>query len=84
MTIEEIIWLDSSQLQEGAWMRRDTAIGMMDDTRQRSVGYVVEVSEVALLLARSVSAWEANDTHEMIEGALVIPLAAIVSRTELK
>lgn len=82
--VEEIVWLDSSQLESGSWMRKDTAVEMMDDTKQRTVGYVVRVSGVSLLVARSVSAYDANDTHEMIEGALVIPVAAIISRTPLE
>lgn len=65
-------------------MRKDTAIGMMDDLRQRTVGFVVEESEIAVLVARSMSDYEQTDTHEMVEGVLVIPKAAIVSRSPLR
>ena len=41
VTREEIVWLDSSQLEGGSWMRKDVAVGMMDDLRQRTVGFVV-------------------------------------------
>lgn len=81
---EEIVWLDSSQLEGGSWMRKDTAVGMMDDLRQRTVGLVVAETEIAVLVARSVSDYEQTDTHEMIEGALVIPKAAIVDRIPLQ
>ena len=64
-------------------MRLEAAVGMMDDLRQRTVGFVVEESEIAVLVARSVSDYEQTDTHEMVEGVLVIPKAAIVSRVPL-
>jgi len=64
-------------------MRKDVAVGMMDDLQQRTAGFVVAESEIAVLVARSMSDYEA-DTHEMVEGVLVIPKAAIVSRSPLK
>lgn len=82
-TVEEIVWLDSSQLEGGSWMRRELAVEMMDDLKQRTVGYVIAASDVGLLVARSLSAYDATDTHEMIEGALVIPVASVVSRVPL-
>ena len=82
--IEEITWLDSTQLEGGSWMDVDVARKMMDDLLQRTVGFLVAESKMAVTVARSISEWSDPDTVEKVEGVLVIPKQTIVERRTLR
>jgi hypothetical protein len=82
--IEEILWLDSTQLEGGSWMDVDAARKMMDDLLQRTVGFLVAESTTSVTVARSISEWSDPDTVEKVEGVLVIPKRAIMERRTLR
>lgn len=81
--IVEITWLDSAQLEGGAWMNRGEIAASLDDLKQTTVGYVVAESEIGIAVARSLSVYAHPDVIEKAEGVLVIPKACVLSRVPL-
>lgn len=76
--VVEILWLDSAQLDEGAWITRNRIEQAAADLFQRTVGYLVFDGPDVLVVARSVSDW--TDSEEKLEGVLVIPRACIAEQ----
>lgn len=81
---EEVFWIDSAQLENGAWMDTGDVLKYADDLTQRSVGYVLAQTDDALILARSVSDWSVDESSEKAEGVLCIPLVCVLSRQKLE
>lgn len=74
----EVRWLDSAQLDNGAWIDRARIDEAVDDLEQRSAGYLVAETATSIVLARSLSEW--RDSDEKLEGVLAIPVVCVVER----
>ena len=82
MKREQITWVDSMVVAEGAWTNVSELRPLLKarEFSCTSVGWVVAANKEILLLAQSFQ----NDDHDKVMGALVIPARAILKRKGLK